>query len=197
MIIKIVIKFYAKYHQRLRIILFRYLSNNINVEGVPNVITPTLLLGKGKIVFGKKVTLGYFPSPFFYDGTIHIDSRSNTSQVYIGSNVFINNNFHLTCDKSVITISDNVLIGTNVEIIDSDFHEIDPDKRNSGNHICSSVFIGKNVFIGSNSKIMKGVTIGENSIIANGSIVTKDVPKNVIVGGNPIKIIKEIKHDEK
>ena len=85
-----------------------------------------------------------------------------------------------------------MFVGTNVEIIDSDFHNLDPNLRNSGNHKCKPVKIGRNVFVGSNVKILKGVTIGENSVIANGSVVVKDIPANVIVAGNPASVIKEI-----
>jgi maltose O-acetyltransferase len=95
-------------------------------------------------------------------------------------------------DKTKIEISDNVLIGHNVEIFDSDFHELDPKNRNSGNHITKPVLIGENVFIGSNCKILKGVNIGRNSIIANGSIVVNDIPENVIAGGIPAKFIKKL-----
>lgn len=91
-----------------------------------------------------------------------------------------------------ITIGDKTLIGLNVEITDSDFHDLHPDRRTCGTPATAKVILGSNVFIGSNVKILKGVTIGDNSIIANGSIVTKSIPKNVIAGGIPAKIIKKI-----
>jgi acetyltransferase-like isoleucine patch superfamily enzyme len=67
-----------------------------------------------------------------------------------------------------------------------------PTERNSDKHICSSVTLEDNVFVGSNSKILKGVSIGENSIVANSSVVTKSFPGNVIIGGNPAKVISVI-----
>ncbi len=75
-------------------------------------------------------------------------------------------------------------------IYDSDFHNLESDKRLTGKINTKKVFIDKNVFIGSNVKILKGVYIGKNSVIANGSIVTKSIPANVIAGGVPAKIIK-------
>lgn len=178
-------------YQDLRIYLFKILSNN-NIIGKPKINTPCLFIGKGKIHFKNNVTLGIFPSPNYYNGSIYIESRSVNSEVCIADNVFINNNFRLICDNSKIAIEEDCLIGINVEIIDSDFHELDPKNRNRGRHTSKSVLIKKNVFIGNNVTILKGVTIGENSVISNGSVVTKDVPSNTVFGGNPATFIKNI-----
>ncbi|GAB0173093.1 hypothetical protein NHP164001_11090 [Helicobacter trogontum] len=68
-------------------------------------------------------------------------------------------------------------------------HDINPYNR--ATTFCKPIHIGNRVWIGINATICPGVTIGENSIIAAGAVVTKDVPSNVIVGGNPAKIIKK------
>jgi len=97
------------------------------------------------------------------------------------------------CEHKSITIGENVLIGPFVEIFDSNFHALEPDKRGSSPpEDADDVIIENNVFIGSNAKIRKGVTIGRDSIIASGSIVTKDVPAGVIAGGNPARILKSL-----
>ncbi len=75
-------------------------------------------------------------------------------------------------------------------IIDTDFHRI-IDSTLKNNIICESINIGNHVWIGCNVTILKGVNIGDNSIIAAGSIVNKDVPKNCLAGGNPARIIKK------
>ena len=84
-----------------------------------------------------------------------------------------------------IKIEDNVRIGANCIITDGDAHFNDP---RSGSprpvHICRNVWLGMNV------TVLKGVTIGENSVIGAGSIVTKDIPANVVAAGNPCKVIK-------
>lgn len=85
-----------------------------------------------------------------------------------------------------------MLIGTEFAVHDSDFLELYPERRMDGSHATSSVSIGANVFIGSRVTVLKGVTIGDNSVIANGSVVDKDVPTNVVVGGIPAKVIKKI-----
>ena len=91
-----------------------------------------------------------------------------------------------------IIIGDDVLIGANVLISDWDWHVVDPHLRHSEGGHASPVMIGRNVWIGINSIILKGVSIGENTIIGANSVVTKDIPANVIAGGNPCKVIKAI-----
>jgi acetyltransferase-like isoleucine patch superfamily enzyme len=184
--------FIQRNFQRLRIYIFKALSNNSNIIGYPTTAQPTIFVGKGRIKFGSNVQIGYFPSPLFFDGVSHIEARNENSEIVFGNDIFINNGFKIICDKTKISIGDNTLIGYSVNIFDSDFHEISPEKRNSGNHYCKEVLIGKNVFIGSNVAILKGVSIGENSIVAYGSIVTRSFPANVIIGGNPAKIISTI-----
>jgi acetyltransferase-like isoleucine patch superfamily enzyme len=72
----------------------------------------------------------------------------------------------------------------------SESHPIDPENRHA--LVPKAIHIKKNAWIGAGATILQGVTIGENSVVAAGSVVSKDVPDNVIVGGIPAKIIKEI-----
>jgi acetyltransferase-like isoleucine patch superfamily enzyme len=97
--------------------------------------------------------------------------------------------------SNVITIGNNVRIGGNVVIYDTDFHSLNPDDRNNSkldksNTKTAPVFLEDNCFIGAHSTILKGVIIGENSIIGACSVVTKSIPKNEIWAGNPAKFIK-------
>lgn len=86
-----------------------------------------------------------------------------------------------------IKIGNNVRCGANTLITDSDWHLDDP---RSGNP--SDVIIGDNVWIGEGAKVLKGVTIGRNSVIGAGSVVTKNIPEDVVVAGNPCKIIRNL-----
>ena len=175
-----------------RVLKYKLLSDCKNVIGSPKYNQPTQLVGKGKITFGKNVNLGVKPSPFLYIGYGYIEARKESSKIFIGDNVWINNNFVIISEGKGVEIKENTLIGANVEIIDSDFHDLHPNKRMGGVPKTAKVLIEKNVFIGNNVKILKGITIGRNSIIANGSVVTKSIPRNVIVGGNPAKVIRKI-----
>ena len=105
-------------------------------------------------------------------------------QIKFGKNVFINHS--LTCMSiGGIEIDDNVQIGPNVTIV-TDNH----DATNRMVLKCKKVHICNNAWIGACASIMPGVTIGENAIVAGGAVVTKDVPANAVVGGNPAKVIK-------
>jgi acetyltransferase-like isoleucine patch superfamily enzyme len=133
-------------------------------------------------LIGKPVdsTFAMFP-PFYTDCGKNIT---------LGKNVFINSGCRFQ-DQGGITINDGVLIGHNVVLATLN-HDIDPRKRSSIHP--APIVIGKNVWIGANATLLPGVTIGDGAIIAAGAVVTKDVPANVIVGGVPAKIIKEIEN---
>ncbi|WP_125153473.1 sugar O-acetyltransferase [Clostridium rectalis] len=117
--------------------------------------------------------------------------------IYIGENTFINFNCTLLdCNK--IKIGKNGLIGPNVQIYTAS-HPLDSYERvgnieNGGPYrtYANPVSIGDNVWIGGNSCILPGVTIGDNCVIGAGSVVTKSIPDNCVVAGNPCKVIKSI-----
>jgi maltose O-acetyltransferase len=171
---------------------FSLLSNCNNVKGKPRFIQPCQLNGLGLIIFKKNVMIGYDPSPFMYSGYGYIEARNKVSSITIGENTVINNNVVMISEGEGIIVGRDVLIGTQCEIYDSDFHNLGIHDRLTGKAKTGKVEIEDNVFIGSNVKILKGVTIGKNSIIANGSVVAKSIPQNVIAGGVPAKIISRL-----
>lgn len=95
-----------------------------------------------------------------------------------------------------IEIGPDCLLGANVTIVDSDFHPLDPVRRRdpptSDAIGVAPVRIGRNVFIGMNVLVLKGVTIGDNSVIGAGSVVTTDIPANVIAAGNPCRVLRTL-----
>lgn len=172
-------------YQRYRIAKFRFLSDCPNIQGKPIVRQPVQYVGKGTIRFNGKVNLGFYPSPYFLNGYIYMESRSPDSIIEIGDGVWMNNNVVLVSDGPGIFIGKRTMLGTHCEIIDSDFHDLHPDRRANGVGKSAKVEIGENVLIGSNVKILKGVKIGNNTVIANGAVVTRSVPENMMVFGNP------------
>jgi acetyltransferase-like isoleucine patch superfamily enzyme len=89
-----------------------------------------------------------------------------------------------------IDIGSDVMIGSHCAIT-SQTHDTRPDARRANIH--RKVMIARNVWIGSGSIILPGISIGENSVIAAGSVVTKDVPDNVLVAGVPAKVLKSLR----
>ena len=112
------------------------------------------------------------------------------SNIFVGENFFAN--FNLTIlDEAEVRMGDNCFIGPNVSIYTA-CHPLDVENRNKALEWSEPVTIGDNVWIGGSATILPGVTIGDNVVIGGGSVVTKDVPSNVVVGGNPARIIKHL-----
>ncbi|MHA6646824.1 sugar O-acetyltransferase [Aerococcus urinae] len=121
-------------------------------------------------------------------------------QVDYGINISIGENFFanyycVMLDVNTIEIGDNVMFGPRVGLYTAN-HPIDSLIRNEGLEFGEKIIIKDNVWIGADSTINPGVTIGENSIIASGSVVTRNVQENVIVGGVPAKTIRKITEDD-
>lgn len=115
--------------------------------------------------------------------------------VHFGNRVYANFNLTLV-DDGHIYIGDNTLIGPNVTIATAN-HPIDPGPRSLAYQYVADVHIKENVWLGANVVIVPGVTIGKNSVIGAGSVVTKDIPENVVAVGNPCRVIRTIECEEK
>lgn len=110
--------------------------------------------------------------------------------VHFGKDVYAN--FGLTLvDDTHIYVGDNTMFGPNV-VVATAGHPILPEIREKGYQYNMSVRIGKNCWLGAGVLVMPGVTIGDNSVIGAGSVVTKDIPANVIAVGNPCRVMREI-----
>lgn len=107
--------------------------------------------------------------------------------IALGDEVFINAGCAIV-DTAPVTIGDGVLIGPHVQIYCAEHHQ-DPVKRRAGLEIARPVTIGANAWIGGAAVILPGVTVGENAIVGAGSVVTRDVPPNATVVGNPARPI--------
>ena len=111
-------------------------------------------------------------------------------QIRVGKRFFAN--FNLTVlDEALVTIGDDCFIGPNVSIYTA-CHSTNPVERNTRREWAEPVTIGDNVWIGGSVTILPGVTIGSNVTIGAGSVVTRDIPDNVVAVGNPCKVIKSL-----
>jgi len=112
------------------------------------------------------------------------------SNIYTGDNFYANFNC-VILDVCEVRFGDNCMLAPGVHIYTAT-HPLQPVERNSGREFGKPVTIGNNVWIGGSAVINPGVTIGDNAVIASGAVVTKDVPANTVVGGNPARVLKHI-----
>lgn len=163
----------------------------IYASGLPSIH----ISSNAKVCIGDNFVMGnsILTSATGLKGKCKIDVRNN-ARLIIGNNVGMTLT-SISCFKEII-IEDNVKIGFGTHIMDTDFHAINPMERKSPEDAIhaqkAKILIQENVFIGAHCFILKGVVIGKNSVIAAGSIVTHNIPDNVIAGGNPCKIIRTI-----
>ena len=127
------------------------------------------------------------------EGYLNIESPFHCDYGYnieVGTDFFANYNF-IVLDVGKVKIGDSFMCGPNVQICTAG-HPIHPDTRNSGYEYGIDITIGDNVWIGGSVCVMPGVTIGNNAVIGAGSVVTKDIPDNTLVGGVPAKKIRDL-----
>lgn len=132
-------------------------------------------------LIGKELDDGFSLIPPFY--------TTGGENIRVGRDVFINQNCTMY-DLGGIDIGDDVMIGPNVSIITSG-HPLEPARRRAF-VTAKPIVIERNVWIAAGAMIIGGVTIGENAVVAAGSVVTRDVPPNTLVGGNPARVIRSI-----
>ena len=124
----------------------------------------------------------YIESPYFANWGGH--------HVHLGRNVYANAGLKLV-DDTHIYIGDYTMLGPNV-VLATAGHPIDPELRRQGLQYNLPVHIGRNCWLGAGVIVMPGVTIGDNVVIGAGSIVTKDIPSNVVAVGNPCRVLRPV-----
>lgn len=153
-----------------------------------------LLQGHGRIEIGNDVTI------YSHYAVNPIGGNKTVFQVMDGASLKIGNHVGMShvviAVQNSVIIEDDVLLGAECKIFDTDFHSImyaDRMKEPDTQIQTAPVKIKKGAFVGAGCYILKGVTIGQHSVIGAGSVVTKDVPDNEIWGGNPAKKIRSLK----
>ncbi len=151
-----------------------------------NALAPSLQEERLRILKGLLGSIGdeeiIINQPFFCD---------YGKQIRVGKRFFANFNFTVL-DEAPVTIGDDCFIGPNVSIYTA-CHSTDPVERNSRKEWAEPVTIGNNVWIGGSVTILPGVTIGDNVTIGAGSVVTHDIPADVVAAGNPCKVLKHLR----
>ena len=117
-------------------------------------------------------------------------SNFGGGHVHFGKNIYANFNLTLV-DDSHIYVGDYTMFGPNVTVATAG-HPILPELREKGYQYNAPVHIGRNCWIGAGAVILHGVTLGDNVVVGAGSIVTKDLPSNVVAVGNPCKVLREV-----
>ncbi|NVN10164.1 sugar O-acetyltransferase [Nguyenibacter vanlangensis] len=135
-------------------------------------------------LIGTKVDESFLLIPPFY--------TAGGNEIRVGRRVFVNQNCTFY-DLGGLDIADDVMIGPNVSLITTG-HPVEPAQRRTA-IIGKPIVIEKNVWIAAGATIIGGVTVGENSVVAAGAVVTRDVPANTLVGGNPARVIRSIGDD--
>lgn len=149
-----------------------------------NNLRPSMLDRQREII---RELFGSVGTSFIINQPFRCDYGCN---IHVGENFFAN--FNLTIlDEAEVRIGKNAFIGPNVSIYTA-CHPLDAERRNAYDEWAEPVTIGDNVWMGGNVVIVPGVTVGNNVVIGAGSVVTKDIPDNVVVVGNPAKIIKHL-----
>lgn len=149
-----------------------------------NHLLPSKIEDRKKLIknlLGKTVENFHIEQPFYCDYGYNIE---------IGENFYTNHNV-VILDCAKVTFGDNVFIAPNCGFYTAG-HPLDAERRNKGLEDAKSISVGNNVWIGGGCTILPGVTIGDNTVIGAGSVVTKDIPANVLAFGNPCKVVREI-----
>lgn len=136
--------------------------------------------------------LGKTGKTFFAEPPFRCDYGYN---IELGENFYSNYNL-VILDCAKVTIGNNVLIGPNTGIYTAG-HPLHHMDRALGLEFALPVNVGNNVWIGGNVIINPGISVGDNSVIGSGSVVTKNIPANVVAAGNPCKVLREITEDDR
>lgn len=184
---------YLRWWMHCKINLYRHAwSKTVAVSGRPDCKQPLLIRGQGRVIFDKDVCVGSKAYQGYLNTYANFTLRGEASLIRIGEQVTLNNNVSLTADRASIYIGKGTVTGVNLSIHTSDRYNTDPALRHMDQRPSHTVIVGENVFFGDNVIVLKGVKIGNNAVIGAGSVVTHNVPENVLAAGNPCRVIRTL-----
>jgi len=168
----------------------KYFPRDTKICGFPIVAFSNgsqVEIGKNLVM----ISASYFSEPGVNHPVI-LRTLNENARLVIGSDVGMSGGG--ICAAKEVIIGDNVMMGANSFITDTDFHPLAPEGRRHrhDNTICERVEICSNVFLGMNVLVLKGVKIGTNSVIGAGSVVTSDIPENCIAAGVPARLLRRL-----
>ena len=156
------------------------------------------LLGRGRVVFGENVLIGWEQSPAFHTTYGYFEARFLNSLIQVGDECIFNNDAAVISEGTPddgsggIVIGKRCLFGVGFRCYDSDFHGLDAKARNDRKAVkTAQVVIGDDCFFGERCMVLKGVRLGDRCVVGAGSIVTKSFPPDSVIGGNPARLIRQ------
>lgn len=160
---------------------YRLFCKNVQIGSNFRVYSTIEIKGPGRVVIGNDVVVSGRVTPWTY---------SPGAEILIGDGVFLNGT-RLGC-ASEIKIGDNCILA-DCRILDTDFHSVNPGKRNDPGYVKSApINVGNDVWIAMGCMVLRGVTIGDGATIAAGSVLTSDVEPESVFGGNPAVFISRL-----
>lgn len=138
-----------------------------------------------------KATFGQVENQAYIEPNLRFDYGYN---IFVGKNFYANYDCVLL-DICPITIGDNCMLAPNVKLYTAS-HPLQPAKRSSGLENGAPITLGNNVWIGGNATLLPGVSLGDNVVVGAGSVVTRSFPENVVIAGNPARVIRTIEAAE-
>lgn len=181
---------------------FYHVSNKAMVDVVPavpggstalNLMSPAQFRGRGRIRLSGSTVLGVAQSPGAY-ACSYLEARNEASLIEIGAFTTLNNRASILSEGAGIHIGERCMIGQEVLITDSNFHELAVARRAMNDQRPRAVHIGNDVFIGARVTILKGCRVGDGSVLAAGSVLPPgfEAPPLSIVAGNPARVVGQV-----
>ena len=199
MLYKVIRKLYSYWDQVISFVAIYYIRSagvvigkNSKIYGIPQIS----LYNGSDIRIGDSVTLRSRcrGNAIGINHRIVLTTHSAQARIEIGNHVGMSGG--AICCRDHISIGDNTLLGANTIIADNDMHALKPDNRRYNNNPedipAKPVHIGKNVWIGADVFVCKGITIGDNTVIGAMSVVSRSIPENCIAAGNPARVIRDL-----